>query len=83
MIKISLENDFLQISLKDVEYLIDRLPMRDRMKLIHRLRKESWTKRLNEITRNIWERRKKHSLSDKEIHEEIEKARNEFYAHHR
>ena len=83
MIKISLENDFIEMNLKDVENLINRLPMRDQIRLIGKFRKEAWTKRLDEITKNIRERRKKHKITDHEIRDEIEKARDEFYTHHR
>ena len=83
MIKISLENDFIEMNLKDVENLINRLPMRDQIRLIGKFRKEAWTKRLDEITKNIRERRKKHKIADHEIRDEIEKARDEFYTHHR
>ena len=82
MIKISLENDFIKMNLTDVEHLVNRLPLRDRIKLLIRLRKEAWTKRLDEITKNIRARRKKYKITDKEISEEIEKARDEFHAHH-
>ena len=67
----------------DVEALnktIERMSMKDKIRLFERLQRETWAKRINNILKNIDQRRKKYKITSKEISQEIEKARKEFYA---
>lgn len=73
----------LELSPNQVEELIEKLPMEEKIKLVRKLEKETWRKRMDKILKNIDERRKKYKISTKEISQEIEKARQEFYARYR
>jgi len=83
MIKISLDNNSIQINSHDAKELIRRMPLRDKVKLLEELKEEDWVKRIDTIRVNIDKRRWARKISLKEINNEIEKARQEFYAHHR
>lgn len=70
----------LDLDIKKAKELIKQMPLKDKIKLIRELEKETWAKRINKILKNIDARRKKCKISNKEISQEIEKARREFYA---
>lgn len=73
----------LDLDTKEVKNLIEQLPLKDKIELIRTLEKETWVKRINTVLKNIDLRRKKCKISNKEISQEIEKARREFYARRR
>ena len=73
----------INIDIKDIKKVIQKLPARKRTQLIEEIQEELWGKRIDTILKNIDKRRKKHKISDQEISEEIEKARQEFYARRR
>lgn len=73
----------MNVTADQIEGMIGQLPMKDKIRLVRKLEKQTWAKRLNEIFRNVDRRRKKLNISRKEIHEEIEKARQEFYVRNR
>lgn len=75
MSKVSIELD-----VKEAKDLIEQMPLEDKIKLIKELIKETWAKRIDTIFKNIDGRRKKYKISNKEISQEIEKGRQEFYA---
>ncbi len=75
MSKVSLELD-----IKEAKNLIEQMPLEDKIRLVRELERETWAKRLDKILKNIDERRKRYKISNKEISQEIEKARREFYA---
>lgn len=70
----------LELEVKEAKFLIKQLPEEDKIKLIRELMKETWTKRISEILRNIDQRRKNLKMTHNEISNEIEKARQDFYA---
>ena len=73
----------LELDIKEAKDLIEQMPLEEKIKLVRELEKETWAKRMNEILKNIDERRKKYKISTKEISQEIEKGRREFYARSR
>jgi len=75
MSKVSLELDT-----KELKRLIERMSIEDKIKLIKELERETWAKRITKVLKNIDARRKKYKISNREISQEIEKARREFYA---
>jgi len=82
MIKISMENNLIQLNAQDAKELIKRMPMTEKIKLFRELKEENWVRRIDRIRINIDKRRRARKISLQEIHQEIEKARDEFYAHH-
>ena len=71
----------IEIDIKEAKNLIKRMPLESRIKLIKELMKETWFKRIDKIFKKIDTRRKIHKISNKDISQEIEKARKKFHAH--
>lgn len=71
----------LDLNIKEAKHLIKQMPWEDKIKLIKELMKESWTKRIDNIIKNIDQRRKKYRISSQRISQEIKNARKEFYGH--
>lgn len=69
----------LELDIKEAKGLIEQMPLDEKIRLIRELEKETWVKRIDKILKNIDERRKKYKISNKEISQEIAKARQEFY----
>ena len=65
-----------------IESMFDQLPVDDRIELVRRLEKKTWAKRLQQCFKRIDARRKKSKVTNKEIWDEVKKARAEFYARH-
>lgn len=70
----------IELKPKDVERLVGKLSIEDKIALVRKLEKELWGKRLDIIIRNIKSRSSKAKLSRTEISQEVKKARNKFYA---
>ena len=62
-----------------VEELVDRLPIEDKVRLTKKLERQTWGKRLNLLFNKIDAKRKKHPISDKEITQEVESVRRHIY----
>jgi len=73
-------NVTLELNIREAKDLIEQMPLEEKIKLIRELLKETWAKRIDKILNNIDARRRKHKISSKEISQEIEKSRQEFYA---
>ena len=70
----------LELSPNQVEELVERLSMQEKIKLVNRLEKETLRQRWNNILRNIDRRLKQFPISEKEIAKETESYRREKYA---
>lgn len=70
----------LELDVREAKSLIEQLPEEDKIKLFRELMKETWSKRIGAILKNIDQRRKKLRISNQKISNEIEKARQDFYA---
>lgn len=70
----------LELSPNQVEELVERLSMQEKIKLVNRLEKETLRQRWNNILRNIDRRLKQFPISEKETAKEIESYRREKYA---
>ncbi|MCM8826793.1 MAG: hypothetical protein NC904_04665 [Candidatus Omnitrophica bacterium] len=66
-----------ELNAKQVEKLIERLPLEVKIRLTRKLEKETYCYRWDKILREIDERVKKHPISEKEIDQEIEAYRKE------
>ena len=69
----------VELDIKEAQNLIRQMPMEEKIKLVRELSKETWAKRMAKVFKSIDQRRQKHKISAKEIAQEIEKTRQEFY----
>ena len=65
----------LDLDITQVEKLVEKLPMEEKLRLVHKLEKETLRKRWDEILKDIDKRLKKFPISKKEIEQEIEDYR--------
>jgi len=70
----------LYLDVKQVERLVEKLPLEDKLKLVHKLEKETLRKRWSGILKDIDKRLKRFPISKKEIGQEIKAYRKEKYA---
>ena len=70
----------VNLTADQIEGMIEQLPMKDKIRLVRKLEKNTWAKRLQDVFDQTNARRKKAKLSSKEIWDEVRKARQEFYA---
>ena len=71
------------LNVQQAAALIQQMSVRDRIKLLQRLDKETWVQEMKDILRTIKQRRKTGKLSAQEIAEEIESGRRDFHARRR
>jgi|GEM_PF-1645834 len=74
----------LDLDVKQVEKLVEKLPLEEKLKLVRKLEKETLRKRWGKILKDIDKRLKRFPISKKEIEQEIKAYRREKYAkgHH-
>lgn len=70
----------LYLDVKQVERLVEKLPLEEKLKLVHKLEKETLRKRWGGILKDIDKRLKRFPISKKEIEQEIKAYRKEKYA---
>ena len=70
----------LEISPNQVEKLIERLPLESKIRLVRRLEKETWAKRLDTIAQRMRKHVKQKGVTDREIDRICEEVRKERYA---
>ena len=63
-----------------VESLAEKLPIENKIRLIHRLERETWASKLDNLTQRIRRRIKSQGITDKEINRICEVVRKERYA---
>ena len=69
----------LELNPNQVEELVDRLSIEDKIRLVRRLESETWAKRLDEVVSRIRKRFRQNPISDKEITKICEEARQRSY----
>ena len=69
----------LELNPAQVEDLIDKLSIEDKIRLVRKLENETWARRLDEVVLRIRKRFKRTSISDKEIREICEETRQRLY----
>ena len=57
----------LEISYKQVEDLIDKLPVRDKIRLVRKIEQQTWAKKLDQAVLKIRNRLSKNPLSPQEV----------------
>ena len=70
----------IEIDNKQVEKIVENLPIEEKLRLVYKLEKETLRQRWNDLLNIIDERLKRHPISKQEISKEIERARKEHYA---
>lgn len=69
----------LELDTSTVERLVERMPTEAKIRLVRKLERETWGKRIDKLLKRIDQRRKKYPISQKEISEEIEAVRRQIY----
>lgn len=70
----------LELNPEQVEKLVERLPLENKIHLVRKLEKETLRQRWDEILKDIDKRLKKFPISEQEVAEEIKAYRKEKYA---
>ena len=71
------------ISFEQISEAIDKLPLREKIKLSEKLQRQTWHQRLKVMFTKINSRRRKIPVSQKEIQKVIDDVREEIYERHR
>jgi ribosomal protein L31E len=69
----------LELNPNEVEELVDKLSIQDKIRLVRKLENETWARRLDEVVSRIRKRFKQTSISDKEIRQICEETRQRLY----
>ena len=69
----------LELNPNQVEKLVERLPLEDKIRLVRKLEGETWARRLDEVVFRIRKRFKSNPISDKEITQICEETRQRLY----
>ncbi len=68
----------LELSPTQVESLIEKLPIESKVRLIKKLERETWAKRLDDVVSQIRKRFRENPLPDKEITRVCEESRHKW-----
>jgi len=69
----------LELNPNEVEKLVEKLSIEDKIRLVRKLEKQTWAKRLDEVVSRIRKRFKQSPISDKEIRRICEETRQRLY----
>jgi len=69
----------LELKARDVEELVGKLSIQDKIRLIRKLENETWARRLDEVASRIKKRFKQTAVTDKEIRQICEETRQRLY----
>lgn len=69
----------LELNPKEVEELVEKLSIEDKIRLVRRLENETWAKRLDEVVSRIRKRFKRNPISDREIRRICEETHQRLY----
>lgn len=69
----------LELNPNEVEKLVEKLSIKDKLRLVRKLEKETWAKRLDEVVSRIRKRFRQAPISDKEIRRICEETRQRLY----
>lgn len=69
----------LELNPADVEQLVDKLSLDDKIKLVRKLENETWARRLDEVVFRIRKCFKQTPISDKEILRICKETRQKLY----
>ena len=69
----------MEVSATQLEALVEQLPISDKIRLVRKLERQTWGKRLNNLFKEVAANRRKNKISSKEIWNEVKQARQKFY----
>jgi uncharacterized membrane-anchored protein len=69
----------LELNPGEVEELVNKLSIQDKIKLVRKLENETWARRLDEVVFRIRKRFRQNPLSDREIQRICEETRQRLY----
>ena len=72
-------NITLELNTSQVEKLVEKLSIEDKIKLVRKLEDQTWARRLDEVVFKIRKRFRQASLSEKEIKQICEEMRQKLY----
>ena len=70
----------IDFSIQQIELIVARLPIRQKLKLVRKLEKETLKERWKRLLKVIQDNLKKYPMSEEEMDQEIQQARKEHYA---
>ena len=70
----------IEITLKQVQNIIRKLPGRDKLKLFRNLEQEAWAVRFQKLRSRLRNKARIHKISQRDIDQAVEEARQEVYA---
>lgn len=73
----------LEFTPTQVEELVEKLSIEDKIRLVRRLEKETWAKRLDEVVFKMRRRIKEIGIKDKDIDRLCEEVKREYNEKHR
>ena len=69
----------LEVTPGQIETLVDRLSIEDKIRIVRKLERETWARRLDEVVSRIRSRFRQNPISDKEIVRICEDVRQRLY----
>ena len=69
----------LELSPNQIEKLVERLPIQEKIKLAAQLDKQTWNIRFGNLVRKLRQRAKESSISEKKIGRACQRARRRLY----
>ena len=69
----------LEVTPSQIETLVDRLSIEDKIRIVRKLERETWARRLDEVVSRIRSRFRQNPISDKEIVRICEDVRQRLY----
>ena len=70
----------IDFSIQQIELIVARLPIQQKLKLVRKLEKETLKERWKRLLKGIQDNLKKYPMSEEEMDQEIQQARKEHYA---
>ena len=69
----------IELNTKQIESMIDQLTISDKLKIVHKLEKETWHHRFKKLLHKIDGNLEKYPISEEEITHTVEETRQKLY----
>ena len=69
----------IEIDIKQIKKAIERLPEKDRIRLVENLTQRTWAQQFRKLLTRIDTRRKTNPISQKELNKVIDESRQEYH----
>ena len=70
----------IELSFEQLQRVIQKLPHRDKIRLIEKIEHDTWKKQFQQLLKRIRTRVKKNPISQREIDAAVQEARRQIYA---